>query len=106
MKYQYDTLIEALNGLKKRGFTYDFNVQEDKLYCSEKHCSFNPDEFEVIEFHRFEGESNPADSSIVYAIQSEKNNIKGVLVNAFGAYSDSSTSNLISKIKIADESYH
>lgn len=105
MKHHYDTLLEAVNDLKKRGFTYDFTEQKDKLYCTEKNCNFNPEEFEIVEFHRFEGISDPEDSSIVYAIKSEKNNIQGYLVNAFGAYSDPHNSQLISKIKIAKASY-
>ncbi len=105
MKHQYDTLLEALNDLKTRGYIYDFNEQKDKLYCTDKQCSFNPEEFEIVEFYRFEGESDPEDSSIVYAIQSDKNHIKGFMVNAYGAYSDTDQSQLLSKIKIAKESY-
>ncbi|MES2285499.1 MAG: phosphoribosylpyrophosphate synthetase [Bacteroidota bacterium] len=105
MKQQYDTLLDAVNDLKKRGFTYDFTEQKDKLYCSEKQCDFNPNEFEIVEFYRFEGISDPEDNSIVYAISSDKNNIKGLLVNAYGVYSDTKVSELISKMKIADTSY-
>jgi hypothetical protein len=105
MKQHYDTLLDAVNDLKKRGFTYDFMEQKDKLFCTEKQCNFNPEEFEIVEFHRFEGISDPEDNSIVYAISSEKNNIKGLLVNAYGAYSDTKVSELISKMKIAKESY-
>lgn len=105
MKHYYDTVLEAINDLKKRGFTFDFTMNKDKLYCSEKQCNFNPDEFEIVEFYRFEGMSDPEDSAIVYAIKSEKNNIRGFLVNAFGSYSDTVASQLLSKIKIAKESY-
>ncbi len=105
MKKHYDTLLEAVNDLKKRGFTYDFSEQKDKLYCSEKQCDFDPNEFEIVEFHRFEGISDPEDNSIVYAISSNKNKIKGLLVNAYGVYSDTKVSELISKMKIANTSY-
>lgn len=105
MKQQYDTLLDAVNDLKKRGFTYDFTEQKDKLYCSEKQCDFNPNEFEIVEFYRFEGISDPEDNSIVYAISSDKNKIKGLLINAYGMYSDTKVSELISKMKIANTSY-
>lgn len=105
MKHNYDTLLEAVNDLKKRGFTYDFTERKEKLYCEEKNCDFDPNEFEIVEFYRFEGVSDPEDSSIVYAIKSDKNNIKGYLVNAFGAYSDTASSQIVSKIKMAKESY-
>ncbi|MES2140721.1 MAG: phosphoribosylpyrophosphate synthetase [Bacteroidota bacterium] len=105
MKRQYDSLLDAVNDLKKRGFTYDFTEQKDKLYCSEKQCDFNPNEFKIVEFYRFEGISDPEDNSIVYAISSDKNKIKGVLINAYGVYSDTKVSELISKMEIADASY-
>lgn len=105
MKQNYDTLLDAVNDLKKRGFTYDFTEQKNKLFCSAKQCDFNPEEFEIVEFYRFEGISDPEDNSIVYAIKSDKNNIKGLLVNAYGVYSDTKVSELIAKMKIAKESY-
>lgn len=105
MKRHFDTLLDAVNDLKKRGFTYDFMEQKNKLFCAEKQCDFNPEEFEIVEFYRFEGISDPEDNSIVYAISSKKNNIKGLLVNAYGPYSDSNVSDLVAKMKIAKISY-
>jgi len=91
----YDTLTEALNDLNKRGFTYDFNLQKDCVYCNDK--KFNPYEFHIVETHRFENMSDPSDDTVVYAIVSQKNDIKGILVNACGIYSDSNSFELISK---------
>ncbi|MBL7984140.1 MAG: phosphoribosylpyrophosphate synthetase, partial [Flavobacteriales bacterium] len=39
---------------------------------------------EIDEFHRFEGNSDPEDRSIVYAISSARHQLKGILVNAYG----------------------
>ena len=57
----YDTVVEALNGLKERGYTTNFNIAFDKLICSEKKHVLNPDEFEITEVYRFEGDTNPGD---------------------------------------------
>jgi len=81
--------------LNKRGFTYDFNLQKDCVYCNDK--KFNPYEFHIVETHRFENMSDPSDDTVVYAIVSQKNDIKGILVNACGIYSDSNSFELISK---------
>jgi hypothetical protein len=59
----------------------------------------SPEDFEIVEFYRFEGDSNPGDEETVYAIQS-KDGVKGVLVNAFGIYSDGLTDEILQKLKI------
>ena len=49
------------------------------------------------EFHRFEGNSDPGDEAIVYAIES-RNGLKGVLVNAFGVYSEPLSDDMMKKL--------
>ena len=56
-------------------------------------------EFEIDETYRFEGETDPGDEMIVFAISSKKHNIKGVVINAYGVYSDSSTSKIVERLK-------
>lgn len=92
----YDTVSEAVNGLKERGYTLDFNLSSNCLECSGE--KFDPQNFEITEFYRFEGTSDPADESIVYAIESSSG-VKGVLVNAFGVYSESLSDEMIRKLK-------
>lgn len=96
----YDTVVGALNGLKARGYTINFNIAFDKLMCSENKTCLNPDEFEIVEFHRFEGNSNPADEDIVYAVESKDGNIKGVLTSAFGLYADAASAAMLRKLTI------
>ena len=98
--YSYETLSEALNDLSKRGYVHNFNIECDCLKCASLELRLNPDEFEIIEFYRFEGDSNPDDEEIVYAISS-KNGIKGTLVNAYGIYSDEISGEMVKKLKIA-----
>jgi len=84
----YDTVTEAVKGLKERGYTIDFNIAFDKLVCSGKNICLHPDEFEITEVHRFEGDSNPDDEDVVYAVESKDKKIKGVITSAFGLYAD------------------
>lgn len=83
----YDTLVEALNDLNKRGYIIDFNLCNDKIECSKLQLQLSPEAFEVDETYRFEGMSDPDDNSIVFAISSGKD-IKGVLVDAYGMYAE------------------
>jgi hypothetical protein len=98
MKY-YGTLSEALNDLKKRGYREDFNLKPHCLESPSLSLELHPENFEVDEFHRFEGMSNTDDNSIVFAISS-KDGIKGTLVDAYGMYSSSLTEAMIKKLAI------
>ena len=96
----YDTLTEAINSKQTEGYTFDFNLKSSLLECKTLNKSFKPDEFKVDDFYRFEGDSNPDDSSILYAIQTTCG-IKGLLVDAYGVYSDALTAEMIQKLKIS-----
>jgi hypothetical protein len=96
----YDTVIETINGLKAKGYTIDFNIAFDKLICSNNNICLSPDEFEIVEIHRFEGESNPSDEDVVYAVESKDGKIKGVLTSAFGVYADTIEEGLLKKLTI------
>ena len=95
--YTYDTVSAAVNGLKKRGYNMDFNLTENCLICHGD--KFNVTDFEIVEFYRFEGDTDPADEAVVYAIESNKG-LKGVLVNGYGASADSMSSDMAKKLQI------
>jgi hypothetical protein len=96
--YTYDTVTEAVNDLKRRGYTMDFNIAFDKLVCRETPATLSANEFEIVEVHRYEGNSNPDDEEVVYAIES-RNGLKGILVDAFGIYADEVSSEMVEKLK-------
>jgi hypothetical protein len=95
----YDTVTEAMADLKARGFELDFNLKETQLECTQLGRKLAPEEFEITEFYRFEGNTDPGDEMVVFAIQS-KDGHKGVLVNAFGAYSNTVSNELIKKLTV------
>ena len=96
----YDTVVGALNGLKARGYTINFNIAFDKLMCPDNKVCLNPDEFEITEFHRFEGNSNPADEDVVDADASKSGHIKGVISSAFGVYADAASTYMLQNLPI------
>ncbi|ULQ53737.1 phosphoribosylpyrophosphate synthetase [Flavihumibacter fluvii] len=97
--HAYETLSEGINDLKKRGYTVDFNLSFDCIICHETPITLMPSEFEIVEVYRFEGATNPSDSSVLYAIES-KHGDKGVLVNAYGVYSDPVSDEMVKKLVI------
>lgn len=96
----YDTLTAALNGLKAKGYTLDFNIAFDKLVCSEGTNLLHPEDFEITEVHRFEGDTNPDDEEVVYAVESYDKKIKGTFTSAFGMYADTVSTDMLRKLSI------
>lgn len=94
----YDTLSQAVDDLQRRGYTDQLELGGHCLLCHERQMKILPAELNIDEFHRFEGESNPSDESIVYAISSVQHGIKGVLVNGFGPSASAMTQELVAKL--------
>ena len=98
MTSRFVTLTEALDDLRRRGYTHDFNLGPDCIECGALQLTMRPADFEITEMHRFEGASNPDDSEIVYAIEG-KNGLKGVLVDAYGMYADPLSTEMLEKLR-------
>lgn len=94
----YNNLVEATNGLLQRGYTENLSLESDTVDVKEKNIHMTADDIEIDEFYRFEGPSNPSDMSIVYAVTSKKYNLKGVLIDAYGAYSTNTSSAIAAKL--------
>lgn len=94
----YDTLTEALDGLRKQGFTKDFNLKEHSLTCPDDDIELFPADFDIVEVHRFEGMTDPDDSTVLYAIEAKLGG-RGTLVDAYGAYSESISHDMAAKLR-------
>ena len=94
----YDTITDALASLRLQGYTIDFNIAFDRGKSNETNKIFDPEDFWITKVFRFEGVTDPEDEAIVYAIESRKEKIRGVMVSAFGTYADPSTNIIIGKL--------
>ncbi|MFM2305600.1 MAG: hypothetical protein RLZZ367_269 [Bacteroidota bacterium] len=94
----YETLVDALNDLKARGYDRDFNLREDVIECSVSGTRLSPAEFEITETYHFDGATDVDDEVVLYAIES-KTGLKGTLVNAYGIYADSTSAILVDKLR-------
>jgi len=97
--FTYDTVAEAVNGLKQRGYTIDFNLEADNICCTKTPLTLTPSDFEITEFYRFEGNSDPADEAVVYAIESRRGD-KGLLVTGFGISAEGIGEEMVEKLKV------
>jgi len=92
--YYYDTVSEAVNQLRNHGFTIDFNTEAAAKY--------NADDFEIVEVHRYEGNSDPGDEAVVYALESKRGE-KGILVSGYGASADTFATAVLAKVHFHDQ---
>jgi hypothetical protein len=90
--YHYATVSKALQELADKGFTIDFNLEEERI-------KKDYNNFEVVHVYRYEGESDPGDEATVYGIKS-KDGQKGVFVAGYGAYSEDSAAKMLDEISI------
>ena len=90
--YHYTTVAKALEELKDKGFTVDFNIQENRIVNS-------PDEFQIVHVYRYEGESDPGDEATVFGIKSSTGE-KGVYVAGLSAFSDNTASMVLNELTI------
>lgn len=95
----FDTLSQAMEILKKQGYVEDFNLKQNCIECRQGQFKIFHDEFEIDMVFRFDVMTDPGDQSILYAISSEKYQLKGLLVNAYGIYSDPLTDEMIAKLR-------
>lgn len=87
MNNQYNSFLDALDDLKKRGYTQNFSLKSNGLYCPLTEEILEPTDLKIVEFHRFEGDSDMEDMAILYVIESN-GPCKGVIIDAYGTYAD------------------
>ncbi|HEX8425183.1 phosphoribosylpyrophosphate synthetase [Hymenobacter sp.] len=95
----YDALVQAIRDLQKRGYQHDFKVVEGGLHCTDLDLRLHPAEFQVRAVYRFEGPTDPGDENVLYAIESMQG-VKGLLVSAYGPYSEPLNDELIQKLNM------
>ncbi len=85
------SLATCLNKMVIDGYVNDFKVTDDRLVCLQKDKSYSPEEVHVVNFFRFEGNSDPDDNAILYVIETD-DGTKGTVVDAYGVYTDGNVS--------------
>ena len=78
------SVVETLDRLHADGYV-DFSVEGRKTGCPVCDGRRSDTDLRVVEVHRFEGESNPSDESIVVAVECRSCGWRGVLVSAYGS---------------------
>ena len=80
-----ETLTDAIARLRAKGFVLDFSaVPGGLLRCTECGMEFDPATVNIDEIVRFEGESDPGDESILFALSGPCGHL-GLYSAAYGA---------------------
>lgn len=92
------TMSSCTTKLAKEGYTENFTIKNVGLEAPSTGKLYNPVEVKINSFYRFEGESDPADSAIVYAIETG-DGLKGLLIDSYGAYRSDRVSKFIMEVE-------
>ncbi len=90
--YHYATVTKALEELGEKGYTVDYNLQEDKIINS-------PHDFTIEEVYRYEGETDPGDEATVYGIKCSTGE-KGSFVTGLSADAEKSATMVLNELFI------
>jgi len=99
---RYSNLVEATNDLTKRGFSHSFNFEEGTMVCLKDKTKYQSNDMKILELHRFEGLSNPADNSVIFAIKC-KDGKKGMVIASYGADAEKVMTEFMQKVEVSPE---
>jgi len=97
-----NTLSQVMEKLRLKGWDHEFHFSPKGFYLKEKHF-YAPEALEIIKTYRFEGDSNPSDSSILYILRTRDGQV-GYILDAYGVYSthdESGYDNYIRRIPLS-----
>jgi hypothetical protein len=92
------TLVECHTKLLADGYKEEFTVSDNLLKALSTGKQYTPAEVNIINFFRFEGQTDPGDSSIMYVIETN-DGTKGTLVDAYGPDADADKTLFIREVE-------
>jgi len=104
-KIEMKSLVSCTTLLLSQGFSTQFKAIDKGLKSLSTEKTFQPSEVKIMNFYRFEGESDPADSSILYAIETNDGE-KGTLTDSYGPYGDTNVTKFIQQVEDMEKKAH
>jgi hypothetical protein len=83
-----EDLAHAVERLTRAGYRDDFRAERGGLRAVRAGQLFEPEALVVEQVERFEGESDPGDEVVVFALSSESSGTRGTYVVTYGTYID------------------
>ena len=92
------SLALLTNKMVLDGYDDDFKITDKGLKSLKTEKVYQPEQINVINSFRFEGQSDPNDNTIMYVIETT-DGLKGTLVDAYGAYADRKLSEFMNEVE-------
>ncbi len=92
------TLVEVHAKLLADGYKEEFTVADNLLKAVSTQKEYKPADVKIVNFFRFEGQTDPGDSSILYVLETS-DKTKGTLVDAYGADADADKTLFIKEVE-------
>ena len=96
--HKMTTLSQVIEILRGKGYNVDFEMTDKGFTAKKTGITLPPDKITIRKIYRFEGESNPGDMSILYAMETE-DGVKGILIEAYGTYAGNDSEALAEFLK-------
>jgi len=93
-----ETLSEAIARLEAAGFRDSFRPETGRLWALAAQRFFAPDALVVEEVVRFEGESDPDEQAILFALRSPAGDVRGTFATSFGTLVDPASVEIVRRL--------
>lgn len=98
-KVELTSLVSVLNKVHKDGYKVDFKVTEDgRLATMDDKENFGPEQVRIVDFYRFEGETNPGDMAVLYVLETSTG-LKGSITNSYGPYAEETIDTFMKQVE-------
>ncbi len=97
-KEELTTMVKVENRLNSDGFTEDFRVSEGRLCSLNSDKTYGVEDVRIVNFYRFEGETDPDDMSILYAIECN-DGTRGTISNSYGPKADTEVDQFLVEVE-------
>lgn len=87
---EMDTLSLVVKKLQKMGYNSEITREEINTLA--------PSDWIIDKTYRFEANTSPSDSSVLYALSKRDGSRKSLIINAYGVYDDDNINNFIKKL--------
>nr|WP_121270353.1 hypothetical protein [Pedobacter schmidteae] len=102
---EMNTLSQILEKLRQKGLDNEIKMTDHgKMQGVGLNKIYNPEDLTIIKTYRFEGDSDPADNSVLYLLEDQDQQI-GYILDAYGMYTSQENAgfdDFLKKIPTAD----
>ena len=92
------SLASLTNKMVLQGYDDDFKITDKGLKSLKTDKIYQPEQINITNFFRFEGQSDPNDNTIMYVIETS-DGLKGTLIDAYGPYADRKVAEFMNQVE-------